>query len=49
MRQKRAHVSLRAETLDALNSIRALGQSYDGIVRELIRLWHKNDPQWGTP
>lgn len=43
MRQRRGHVSLRAETLDTLDSIRALGQSYDGIVQELIAMWRKNN------
>lgn len=28
--------------MDVLNSIRAPGQSYDGIVQELMAFWNKN-------
>ena len=38
MRQKRAHINLNAQTKDVLDSIRAPGQSYDGIIQELIVL-----------
>jgi hypothetical protein len=48
VRQRRGHVSLKAETLDALDSIRALGQSYDGIVQELIALWRQNNAKRDT-
>lgn len=36
MRQRRAHINLKARTKDTLDSIKASGQSYDGIIQELI-------------
>lgn len=36
MRQGRAHINLKARTKDILDSIKAPGQSYDGIIQELI-------------
>jgi hypothetical protein len=41
MRQERAHISLNSRTKEALDSIRAPGQSYDGIIQQLIRLWNR--------
>jgi hypothetical protein len=41
MRQERAHISLNSRTRDALDLIKAPGQSYDGIIQQLIRLWNR--------
>jgi hypothetical protein len=43
MRQKRAHISLNSRTKDTLDSIRAPGQSYDGVIRQLIKLWDRQN------
>jgi hypothetical protein len=41
MRQERAHISLNSRTKEALDLIRAPGQSYDGVIQQLIKLWDK--------
>ena len=38
---KRAHISLKPQTWEVLASIRAPGQSFDGIIQQLIILWEK--------
>jgi len=43
VRHRRAHINLNAQTKDILDSIRAPGQSYDGIIQELIVLSNKNN------
>jgi hypothetical protein len=48
MRQERAHISLNSRTKEALDSIRAPGQSYDGIIQELIAQWNENHSKRGT-
>ena len=42
MRQRRTHISLKIRTKETLDSIRAQGQSYDGIIQELIGQWWQN-------
>ncbi len=36
-KEKRSSVSLSRTTKDALDSIKHAGQSYDGLIRELLR------------
>ncbi len=36
-KEKRASVNLSRATKDALDSIKHTGQSYDGLIRELLR------------
>lgn len=43
MRQERAHINLNSRTKEALDLIRAPGQSYDGIIQQLIKLWDKQN------
>ena len=38
---KRVTVSIRGQTKDSLDSIKHPGQSYDGLIEELIRFWEK--------
>ncbi len=40
--RKRASVSLSRETKEFLDSIKRPGQSYDGVIRELVMHWKKN-------
>ena len=37
--RKRASVSISKETKGFLDSIRRPGQSYDGVIRELVMHW----------
>ena len=39
---KRAHVSLRPQTWEVLASIKAPGQSFDGIIQQLVEFWTKH-------
>jgi len=39
---KRASVSIARETKEFLDSIKRPGQSYDGVIRELVICWKKN-------
>jgi len=43
MRQERAHISLNSRTKEALDLIRAPGQSYDGVIQQLIKFWDKQN------
>ena len=38
---KRTTISILRETKDSLDSIKHTGQSYDGLIQELGRLWKK--------
>lgn len=38
---KRAHISLKPQTKEVLTSIRATGQSFDGIIQQLLEFWTK--------
>jgi len=39
---KRASVSIARETKEFLDSIKRPGQSYDGVIRELVICWKRN-------
>jgi len=39
--RKRASVSVSRETKGFLDSIKRPGQSYDGVIRELVMCWKK--------
>ena len=43
MRQSRAHISLHSRTKKVLDSIRAPGQSYDGVIQQLIAFYSDDD------
>jgi len=38
---KRASMNISKEAKELLDSIKHSGQSYDGLIRDLIRLWQK--------
>jgi len=41
MKKKRASLSILKETKGMLDSIKHTGQSYEGLIQELIKLWGK--------
>lgn len=45
MKKKRASLSISKETKEMLDSIKHTGQSYGGLIQELIKLWEK---EYGT-
>ncbi len=45
--RKRASVSISKETKGFLDSIKRPGQSYDGVIRELLMHWKKNNETEG--
>ena len=40
--RKRASMSIARETKEFLDSIKRPGQSYDGVIRELVICWKRN-------
>ncbi len=40
-KKNRASLSISKETKGLLDSIKHIGQSYNGLIQELIRLWEK--------
>jgi len=44
---KRAGVSIAKETKEFLDSIKRPGQSYDGVIRELVICWKRNQEAEG--
>ena len=40
-RKRRASLSISKETKGLLDSIKHTGQSYEGLIQELIKLWGK--------
>ena len=38
---KRTSISISRRTKDALDSIKHPGQTYDGVIQELVKLWRK--------
>lgn len=40
-KKKRSQLNVRKDTKDALDSIKHPGQCYDGIIRELVRLYQE--------
>ena len=44
-KEKRVNISIRRETRGTLDSIRHIGQSYDGVIQELIRFWKGEHPE----
>lgn len=45
--RKRASVSISKETKGFLDSIKRPGQSYDGVIRELVTYWKRNKETGG--
>ena len=47
MAKKRSSISISQEAKSELDTVKSLGQSYDGIIRELIKFWTvKNKEYW---
>lgn len=40
-KKKRASLSISKETKELLDSIKHTGQSYNGLIQELVSLWEK--------
>ena len=45
----RSSLSLSQTTKDGLDSIRHPGQSYDGLMQELVRFWKESKEKSETP
>ena len=45
---KRAYISLRPKTKSKLDDIKAEGQSYDGLIQELIKFWKEERTGYWT-
>jgi len=44
---KRKSIGITQQTKDSLDSIKHTGQSYDGLVQELVKFWHdKKGESW---
>jgi hypothetical protein len=46
--KKRVTVSISRETKDFLDSIKHTGQSYEGLIRDLVMCWKNNDAAGGN-
>jgi len=42
-KMKRSSLSLSQATKDALDSLKHIGQSYDGLIKELVRFWKERE------
>jgi len=38
-KRKRVTINISAEAKMELDSVKSLGQSYDGVIRQLVRFW----------
>jgi hypothetical protein len=45
--KKRVTVSISRETKDFLDSIKHTGQSYEGLIRDLVMCWKKKEAAGG--
>jgi len=41
IRERRSCIAVRQQTKDDLDSIKHPGQSYDGVIQDLIRFWNE--------
>jgi hypothetical protein len=41
MGRERGYININSQTKDALKSLKAPGQSYDGVIRQLVELWKR--------
>ena len=48
MKKKRVSLSISKETKGMLNPIKHTGQSYNGLIQELVTLWGKEHGVEGT-
>ena len=47
-KRKRASMNISQGTKDALDSIKHQGQSYDGLIQELIKFWKEKRGEYWT-
>ena len=40
---KRASISLAQTTNDAMDSLKHAGQSYDGLIQEMVKFWKERE------
>jgi len=43
MRKKRTTINISFEAKSELDSVKSLGQSYDGIIREVAKFWREEN------
>jgi len=48
MAKERATVNISQEAKDQLDNVRSSGQSYDGIIRELVKFWREKNKEYWT-
>ncbi len=41
VRERRSCIAVRQQTKNALDSVKHPGQSYDGVIQEVIKFWKK--------
>jgi len=46
-KKKRASLSLSQTTKDALDSLKHSGQSYDGLIKDLVKFWKEREGEGG--
>lgn len=44
----RSSVSILSETKKDLDSIKHAGQSYDGLIQELVKFWKEKNKEFGA-
>jgi len=47
--EKRSSISLSQSTKDNMDSIKHPGQSYDGLIQELVQFWKERKGKSKTP
>jgi len=40
-KKNRSSISIKWKTKDALDSLKHAGQSYDGLIQELVKFWNE--------
>lgn len=47
-KKKRAPISISLEAKGELDTVKSTGQSYDGIIRELVKFWKEKNKEYWT-
>lgn len=48
MAKKRATLNISLEAKRELDSVKSSGQSYNGIIRELVKFWREKNKEYWT-
>jgi len=48
MAKKRAPINISQEAKSELDTVKSPGQSYDGIIRELVKFWREKRKEYWT-